>query len=315
MRILFVGLGSIGYRQAQLLLTRPGHELFALRSNLSDYPGEALPIKNVFSWQEVDAIKPDIAFITNPTALHTQTAMECARRGMKLFIEKPLAGSWEGLDEFLDIVVKRNLVTYVAYVLRFHPVIEKLKTMAQQQPWSYMHVEAASFLPTWRPGRNHLKSYSAQHKLGGGVLFDLSHEFDYVDYLMGPITQMQGKVVRLGHVTVDADDCVDIIADTKQGYASIHLSFLSHKHSRTIKVYRANQTIEADLIRNTITIYHHNNVEQVLNLSIEREALFEKQIDFFFKNLNNPRMMNNAPDAARLFKMINDLRLGMTHYG
>ena len=86
MKVLLVGMGSIGKRHARILLDRLGHELFAFRSSESrlNIPG----IVEVCSWQEVDGSKPEVAFITNPTMLHIQTALNCAERGMHLFIEK-----------------------------------------------------------------------------------------------------------------------------------------------------------------------------------------------------------------------------------
>lgn len=57
------------------------------------------------------------------------TASQCARRGMHLFIEKPLSDSLKGFSDLLRLTQKKNLTVYIAYCLRFHPVIAKLKEL------------------------------------------------------------------------------------------------------------------------------------------------------------------------------------------
>ena len=42
-----------------------------------------------------------------------------------------------------------------------------------------------SHLPSWRPGTNHLESYSANNWLGGGVTLDFIHEPDYISAIFG----------------------------------------------------------------------------------------------------------------------------------
>ena len=167
-----------------------------------------------------------------------------------------------------------------------------------------MRVEAASFLPTWRPGRDHKKSYSSNRILGGGVIFDLSHEIDYVDFLLGPLECMKGQCARRSDVTVDAEDCADMHLECSHGFANVHLSFLSHLNQRRITVYFSQRTVVADLIKNAIYIYRHNALVEQMELPIDRDELFLRQLDFFLAHLHDPRMMNNIVQAAALFRKI-----------
>ena len=154
MKILICGLGSIGKRHARILQKMGGHEIFALRT----YQGQEkndLGIKELKSWEEVDRYAFDIALITNPTCLHVTTALECARRRMHLFIEKPIGASLENLDPLLNLVEEKSLTAYVAYPLRFHPVIETLKKRIEGQKILHARATCASFLPEWRSNQNH----------------------------------------------------------------------------------------------------------------------------------------------------------------
>ncbi len=133
MKVLFIGLGSIGQRHAAILAKRGGYELLALRSGQGSLGDHQLPVRNLSSWEQVSAEKPQLAFITNPTALHIPAAMACARQGMALFLEKPIGHNTQGLAELCALCRERQLPTYVAYVLRFHPVILRLKQMVQAE--------------------------------------------------------------------------------------------------------------------------------------------------------------------------------------
>ena len=54
--------------------------------------------------------KPDVAFICNPTHLHMETALQCARGNCNLFIEKPVSNSLNAMDELISILSKNKKI-------------------------------------------------------------------------------------------------------------------------------------------------------------------------------------------------------------
>lgn len=301
MKIMFFGLGSIGGRHAKILAENYGHELYAFRAKKNS-PNE-FRIPEVYTWDEVEKIRPDVAFITNPTFLHVETAIKCARLGMGLFIEKPIGSSRAGLDTLIKEAKKRSVVTYVAYNLRFHPVIEYLKEHLAGKKINHMSVYTASFLPKWRASGWHLDSYSASRDKGGGVILDLSHEFDYIEFLAGPIKDMVGLYDRVSDVTVDAEDFVDAVIRTERTHVNLHIDFLSHHTERTIKVDCDGEFIMGDLVNNRVEIRGSGDpvIEQY---DMDRNESYRKQIAYFLGNMDDTRMMNNLFDARGLFEKI-----------
>lgn len=303
MSIIFFGLGSIGLQHAKILLKKYPYKLYAFRSGISEKKN-SLGIEELYSWEKVFKLKPDIAFITNPTYLHLETAIKCAEIGCKLFIEKPIDKDLKNLNKLLKLIKKKNLVTYLAYPLRFNPVIQKIKEYVKADKPLYIRAICSSFLPNWHLNRDHLKSYSARTILGGGVILDLSHEIDYICYLLGEIENIRGKYAKLGKVTIDAEDYADLLIDTKICPVNIHLDFLSHLRQRYIQVDFDGLTVIGDITCGEIKEYEKETLKRVYKLNYRNGEELETQLKYFFNNLDNPNMMNNLVDASKLYKKI-----------
>ena len=308
MKILIVGLGSIGKRHAQILKEMPANEIFALRT----FKGEeknGLGIRELSSWSEVDELDFEVALITNPTFMHVETAFECAKRNMHLFIEKPIDCKTDGLDKLIELVREKNLTAYVAYPLRFHPVIHELKKKLQGQNILHSRAVCASYMPNWRSKQKRKTTYSSFREQGGGVILDSSHEIDYIEYLFGEIKDIQGIYGRQSSVTVDSEDFCDLNLFHPEGVTNLHMNLFSFETQRYIEIDTKEFYIKGDLNRFQITIKDHTR-ESTLNFSTEYEAMFRSQIRYFFEHLGNPDIQNNLITAAKLFRKVLEFRNG-----
>lgn len=305
MKIIFFGLGSIGQRHAKILLKNYSHDLYAFRSDKTKEKN-SLGIKEIYSWDEVKDLKADIAFITNPTYLHIDTATKCAELGCKLFIEKPIGKDLEGLDKLLEVVRNKNLVTYVSYNRRFHPVLVYLKEFLKNNKPLYCRVVNTSFYPSWRinTGRNHLEVYSAEKDMGGGPILDLSHEIDFVEYLFGEIKKINGNFSKRGNVTVDTEDVVDMVVDTDKSPVNIHINIASQLLQWYMQIDFNDLTIMTNLYKGEVSEFRDGKLEKTFILEYDRDQTFKDQLKYFFDNIDNPKMMNNLMEAEKLFRKI-----------
>lgn len=285
MKVLLFGFGSIGRRHARILLEE-GHEVHVFRSGLGP-SGNELGIPEICRWESVDALQPEVAFIANPTHCHIETALACAERAIPMFIEKPIGASTQHLDHLLHLVREKRVPTYVAYVLRFHPEVIRLKKKLVGRTVRKSQFVARSFFPDWRPGQHHLKSYSARHDTGGGALLEVSHEFDLVSYLVGPVRAVDGKLERRSHVTVDAEDYVEAIVRTDSGEVEVIIDIASQGCERRIHVEVDDEIFEVDLMTGA-----------------DRDAPYRTQLRYFFSHCKKPEMMNSLEEAAPLFRQL-----------
>ncbi|MBN4056224.1 Gfo/Idh/MocA family oxidoreductase [Rhodothermus sp. AH-315-K08] len=307
MRILLVGFGAIGRRHAEILLSRPGFEIAALRSGLGN--SELNPrIRRLVGWSEVTSFSPEAVFICNPTDQHVGTAARFIDADCAIFIEKPIGAGLAGLDSLLTRVGETGTVTYVAYNLRFHPVVEYLKEAARDLGLCHYRSECTSYLPSWRPGVNHLEHYSAISARGGGVILELSHEVDLADHLMDGLTTLRGRSSRLAGVTHDAEDYSDMEFEAGKGPGSIHINFFSHAPRRRIVMDFTNVTFSGDLLSGRVSRFAKGKSLDVISFDVARNTTYERQLDYFLANLKNPQMQNNLVEAAHLFRKIMAVR-------
>lgn len=311
-KIIIFGMGLMGNRFAEVLgKLYPDSELLAFRSAPDGEPN-SLGLPELYSWQEVDAANADIAFITNPTNLHIDTSIECAKRGIKLFIEKPLDSTLDRFDELLEIVDEKKIATYVAYCLRFNPLIDMIKGYVEENKPLHYRVITTNHMPSWRPGGEPHRTYSASEASGGGVILDLSHEFDYTGYILGGVTSFSSNFSRQSNVTVDAEDFVDIIAESEKCPVNMHINFMGHIAQREIQIDFEDFSLVADLKALTISEYRDRELSRTVQAEGEYFDMYDAQVKYFMDNLENTRMMNNITEAAELLRFLLSIKSGPT---
>jgi predicted dehydrogenase len=130
-RVLIAGLGSIGRRHLANLRLLGVHDIWLYRTKPE--PVKDAPELPVFTdLGEALAAKPDVVFVSTPTAHHLEVALPAARAGCNLFIEKPLSHSWAGVEELLSIIQDRCLVALMGFDLRFDPGLCQVKTLLEE---------------------------------------------------------------------------------------------------------------------------------------------------------------------------------------
>ena len=258
-RCLFVGLGGIGQRHLRNLRTLLGdsidvvayrvrRERQTLNDGLQVVDGVDLEEKyGVEACSDLDrafAIKPDVVFITNPTSLHVPVALEAARRGCHLFIEKPLSHSLEQVAELAAVCEKNELVTCVAYQLRHHPGFLRLRELLRAQVLGRVlsvRAEVGEYLPGFHPYEDYRRMYAAKSALGGGVTLSQIHEIDYLCALFGAPRRVFSMGGHVSSLEVDVDDVASSLleftrADGSPLFAELHQDFVQRPAQRSATI-------------------------------------------------------------------------------
>ena len=275
MKVLFFGLGSIGQRYYNLLADNFNYDIFAYRSLNCVLPEK----QNLWDWDSIDSIKPDVAIITNPTHMHIATAIQCAERGMHLFITKPIDCRNDYLLTHLkNLVETGGLTCYIAYPLRHLPIVQELKS--ERLNHSVLRFVCHTNLSKWR----NYKTYSAKYSQGGGALLELSHELDMAAYLLGDVLKIRGSVFNLKGET-DAEDVANVTLFHKGANTSFHsLSLVADVEERYVLVDGRWYDIVPD------------------------NVIYLDTLKYFFDNIGNVDINNNLTEASRLYELLWEFR-------
>ncbi len=241
-RALVVGFGSIGQRHARLL-DELGHEVAVVsRRSIAHH--------NQFS-NLADAVRdfePAYVVIANRTSEHLGSVKDLVEAGFRgrLLVEKPL---FSRLGPFPE---NRFHSVHLGYHLRFHPLLQELKTALHGEDLCSFQAYVGQYLPDWRPGTDYRDSYSAHNRLGGGVLFDLSHELDFTLWLLDGWTAIAARGGTFSALEIDSDDCFCMLLETPMcPAATVQVNYLDRKTRREIIVNTKAATFKVDVINGT----------------------------------------------------------------
>ncbi|HDL01339.1 MAG TPA: Gfo/Idh/MocA family oxidoreductase, partial [candidate division Zixibacteria bacterium] len=210
MKILVVGLGSIGMRHARNFKTLGVEQLIGcdlLEERRQKFSSEING--DIVSTLEKGLYKkPDLVVVASPNRFHLEQAKTSARNGCHLFIEKPVSHTLEGLDDLITLVDEKSLFAHIGSKWKFHPAFKTMKKIINEGSLGKItgaQVIAGQWLPDWHPWEDYRNMYSAKKDQAGGIVLD-SHEFDYLTWLLGPISKVSGYTAHTGALDIETED-------------------------------------------------------------------------------------------------------------
>jgi predicted dehydrogenase len=309
MKILFCGLGGIGQRHLRCLRSILGNDLEAhafrargqkvkLRDDLTvDSSGNLetdYQLTLHASLEEGLACRPDAVFVCNPSNLHIQYALQAARSGCNVFIEKPLASSSDGVSELKCIVADKGLVCHVGYNFRFHPAVQRLKDIIDSGLLGNI-LSATSiigeYLPAWHPYEDYRQMYASRRELGGGVILSQIHEFDLAYWFFGMPETIYSLGGKLSSLDINVEDVASslmwINGQVGRFPLSIHQDFVRRPAERTFTVVGDRGVVRMDLRANELTRFDESGaiVEKFELPGFQRNQMFTAQARHFLECL------------------------------
>jgi predicted dehydrogenase len=226
MKILIVGLGSIGQRHAACLKKIEGIDIAVLRTSKGTLK-EKSGYTEFFTLEDALAYEPDGVIIANPTSLHVQTGLPFLQHGIKTLIEKPIADKQSVADELKSYA--DNIL--VAYCVRFLPLANVIREIVAEEKMYKVSFKRSFYLPKWHPYADYRTEYTAKKQLGGGVIRTLSHEIDLMLHLFGEPVSTIGVTDKISSLEIDTDDFAFFTCKMKTGArVNFELDFFSPKN-------------------------------------------------------------------------------------
>ena len=296
-KVLIIGFGSIGKRHAAILKNfRIVSEVYILSRRNSKI------FKTINKLSQIKEIDPDYIIICSRTSDHFKHLKYIEKNFSKkiVLIEKPL------FNKFHKFSILKNKV-FVGYNLRQHPVLRFIKNFIINKKIFSVNIICNSYLPNWRKNINYKTSYSSHRRLGGGVLLDLSHEVDYIEWIFKKIKRLDFvKIKKLSNLKINVEDHVLVAGKTRLSNFTLDLNYYSLYQRRQVVVDGHNFSIKGDLISNSVEIYFKNKNKKIISFKNDKNYTYVKQHKLILNQ--NYGTLSTFANANKLMLLLDKFR-------
>jgi|LakMenE01Jun11ns_1017448.scaffolds.fasta_scaffold9958600_12 predicted dehydrogenase len=295
-KILIFGYGSIGIKHNKFLKKLyPNKEIFI-------YSKRKIKVRNhIKTLKDILLIKPNYVLICSNTKNHFQDLMYFEKnfKNINILVEKPL------FDKIYNYKFKNNKI-FVGYNLRFDPIIQFIKKKIKNKRIWTANIICGSYLPDWRKNIKYYKSYSSKKNQGGGVVLDLSHEFDYSTWLFGKLKKRFSLIDKVSNLRLDSEDYCNFFGSTKKcKHININLDYFTRIPCRTISLNGKDLFLRADLLKKEV-VFYENNKKNILKFNnSDYESCYLKQIKNF---LNGGENLCSYKDGLKILETVNQIK-------
>ncbi len=308
--VLVVGTGSIGRRHIANLLALGARVLaYSYRMATPAAPAGAVaataplpegaePVTDLgAALQRADAV-----VVANRTDQHIPVALQAARAGRALFIEKPLSASLHGVAELCSEAAARALVVEAGYMLRLHPNLQWLRAALGEGLIGEVFCARAAvgqWLPDWRPGTDHRQGYGARRATGGGVIFDLVHELDLIHGLLGPAHEVCAMTRTVPALEIETEAVAQIGLRLASGViAQVHLDYVRPGYGRHFEIVGRHGVLAWDYTAGTVSLERAGAPAQTVHRvpeGFQRNDMFRAHMAHFLARVQGQPLAPASP--------------------
>ncbi len=138
------------------------------------------------------ATTADIVVLSTPSGLHPEQAIECARAGLHVMTEKPMATRWHDGQRMVKAFDEANRRLFVVKQNRLNATLQLLKRAVDQKRFGRIYMVNINVF--WTRPQEYYDSAAWRGTWeydGGAFMNQASHYVDLLDWLIGPIESVQ----------------------------------------------------------------------------------------------------------------------------
>lgn len=243
----FIGCGEVTEKKSGPAFNEvPGSRVVAVMSRNADKASSYAERHGIPRWYTdpqalVDDPEVNAIYIATPPSSHATYAIMSMHAGKPVYVEKPLASTYDDCARINNVSKLTGVPCFVAYYRRYLPYFEKVseiikngllgKVINVQIRFSCPPRELDYRSPENRPWR------IIPDIAGGGYFYDLaSHQLDMLQYLFGIITHAEGYCANMGNL-YSVEDTVSACFKFENGLpGSGSWCFVGHDSAREDRI-------------------------------------------------------------------------------
>ncbi|CDG17132.1 MULTISPECIES: Gfo/Idh/MocA family protein [Xenorhabdus] len=178
---------------------------FAERHNIRKWYSDA---ESLINDPEIDAV-----YIATPPSTHKEYTILAAQAGKSVYVEKPMALTFEECNEMIAICRFQKVSLFVAYYRRALPRFIKIKELIDSGAIGIPRIVNCMLfreMASLYQDPDNLPWFVKPEISGGGLFVDLAcHTLDILDFLLGKIISVKGHANSQAKA-YPAEDCVSM---------------------------------------------------------------------------------------------------------
>jgi predicted dehydrogenase len=277
------GVGSIGSRHARIFgdvqgVTVVVHDAVATPDELRDRlwrDVQVAPSLDAMLDHDLDGL-----VIASPDATHAHAALLGCARGVAVLLEKPMADTLAAARDIVSAASSSGTPVLVGYVLRHVRCMQRVAALLRDgtigNPLSFQVMLGA--YETLQVARTRFDGAAY-----GALFRDYSHEWDYLRWLLAPVSGVYALARTAGALELRQDpnlvDAVLRLADGTTGTA--HLDYVQAPGTRRFTVVGDAGTVEVDVARGEIRVRCIGQPDRVETAPENRNDAFRAQAEHF----------------------------------
>lgn len=210
-RIAVVGCGRISAKHIDAIEKHNDSlELVALCDNNESILYEKFPQYNVQRFRSLDMLLNnsdcDIISLCTPSGLHPIQTIKCAEAGRHVITEKPMATRWKDGLAMVKACDAANVLLFVVKQNRRNATLQLLKRAVDERRFgkiSMVHLNV--FWTRTQEYYDSAKWRGTWEMDGGAFMNQASHYVDLLEWLIGPIADVQAMTATLGR-NIEVED-------------------------------------------------------------------------------------------------------------
>ena len=303
MTIIIIGFGSIGQRHYKNLKNM-GYENISI-FDVDNKKTAGQDIKIVSDLRAEVLKEFDVALICNPNHLHIKVAIECAKAGCHLFIEKPLSHNLDQIEELISICDDKKLISLIGCNMRFHPCLAHIKDYVSSgklgKVYSISH-EFGYYLPYWRPDSDYRQNYAAKVETGGGIILDDIHEFDLLFWLNDFNEVQDSKFIydKVSNLEIATEDiCLATFKFKNNVLGLVRCDYLQQNYWRNCKIVGANGNLYWEFNENIVWLTGVSGKTKLFEVKdFDFNQVYIDELKYFFGCISNNKKTFNSIELS-----------------
>jgi UDP-N-acetyl-2-amino-2-deoxyglucuronate dehydrogenase len=221
--ISIAGCGKVAHLHAKAIKNIPNARLTGVwsrtRESATKFAGQygTKPYFDISSM--VNENRSDLVIVCTPHPFHREPAVEAAKAGASVLVEKPLASDLHDCNVIINTCAEHNVKLGVISQRRWYSPVVRMRNAIDKGKIG-KPVLASAVILGWRD-----KAYYDSDKWrgtwdmeGGGVLINQSpHQIDLMIWFMGEVDEVYGIWKNFNHPYIEVDDTALAIIKFKNG--------------------------------------------------------------------------------------------------